>query len=254
MNDVNTTLSSDEFIEQIITEQVGSSTIINAVGYSSSYSGTIPYCSTNPTLGNADVFVAKFTLNAGTVTKNWLTFIGSDGSGNCSGCDNYDWGYCMALDHDGANTFLYVAGNNLGASSTYSIPSACVAACNTSPYQSARKDSWDAFLAKLDASNESITAWTYFGGTSNNGTEKKDIIMGLAIKPGTLHDVYAVGYTESAYTNQLCTSCGATVWDNSNNGAGDAFIAAFDKCPHTLKYFTFYNVTSGVAAIKQGSL
>ncbi|MEO5675067.1 MAG: T9SS type A sorting domain-containing protein [Chitinophagales bacterium] len=250
---INSNLTGDEFIEQIITEQSGTTFYIYAVGISYSSSGTINYCSTNPAIGNGDVFVVKYTDNGSNLTQNWIKFIGSDGSSPCTGCDNYDWGYCMTIDHDGSNTFVYVGGNMLGANTTYSIPTACNI-CASSPYQSQRKDSWDAFLAKLDGSNGNMVAWTYFGGkgtkTDCNATTK-DIIMGIAVKgSGTNpHDLYVVGYTESLYNPSgcqaqgLCPSgtCGATVWDNSSNNGGDAFIAVFDNCLHTLKYFTYYN-------------
>ncbi|MCY7411166.1 MAG: T9SS type A sorting domain-containing protein [Chitinophagales bacterium] len=148
-----------------------------------------------------------------------------------------EYAYCIAEDKVSTKTFVYTAGEiNYTLTPLPFAAKACVGSCTTI-YQANRKDGYDGYIAKYDA-NGKLMRWTYFGG---NGLDQ---ILGIVVDPVT-HDVFVTGYTES--TNLGTTAGGGstkwqTAFDSTSNGTGDIFIAQFDSCLNTLKFFSYYGL------------
>jgi len=238
MNDPNLTLINDEFIEEIVTEWVSSTQEdIYIVGYSGSppFTQTYDYCGVTKYLGNGDGFVAKYRLNPVTnvLSLAWLRYLGAPGTEGDLSDDRYDWGYCLAVSHIGTATYVYVGGTSMAndGSGEQTMP------CATCNLDDNTEDDYTGFIARYDV-NGTLDAFTYLGSWDGTGGAKKDMILGLAVKPVSPYDVYAVGYTEDDVPN-LPTN----TWDNTFNGTGDGYIVGYDNCLNNQVYFTYYSMT-----------
>ena len=141
--------------------------------------------------GSYDAFVAR--LNASLTTVIQATYLGGSG---------YDHGYALAIHPTLGD--VYVA----GSTTSTNFPG------TTGGAQAAfGGGSYDALVARLNASLTTLTQATYLGGSGNEQA------FALAIHP-TLGDVYVAGYTTS--TDFPGTTGGAQA---ANGGGYDAFVA-----------------------------
>lgn len=224
--------TSNEQMEQVIVDNTVSPEEIYVVGRTySTPSGKTLKCGITvvATLGYGDVFVAKYaTTVLGCGTLKWLTYFGSSGGGV-----DFDYGYCMALDHDGNGApILYVAGatNNNPLNNVCPLPSPCTG----TRYQNTKQDNKEAFIARFDGNSGSLINWTFFGGTKP-GADARDEINGITVYD---HNIYFCGYTES--TTGLVNGSPIKTTNNAYSAGGDGFFAEMNDCLTTLKLFEFY--------------
>jgi hypothetical protein len=240
MNDVNLSLTNDEFAEEVLVDVVDDKEHIYLTGYSLSptSSNTYEYCSDTKYLGNGDAFLAKYIYNPAdeTLSQEWIKYLGSKGTSGNPNDDFYDWSYCMALDHDGSDTYIYIGGAVLANDDAGDQKMNCDDCNNDDGLKENTNDNWDGFIAKYDAEDGALIAFTYLGeGSMGN---PKDLVLGLAIRPGNDHDIYAVGYTDASGLHIVATG----IYNDDAGGSGDGFIAGFDKCLTKMNYFTYYTI------------
>ncbi|HVO63197.1 MAG TPA: SBBP repeat-containing protein, partial [Terriglobales bacterium] len=99
--------------------------------------------------GGMDAFVAKFNVNqTGPASRKYVTYLGGTGD---------DIGYGIAVDASGN---AYVAG---GTSSTnFTVPT------SPAPFQSTNAGSEDAFVAKIGTGGNTLSYFSYLGGTATD--------------------------------------------------------------------------------------
>jgi len=151
-----------------------------------------PYdASYNDTTASAhDVFVLKLSPKGDSLI--YSTYLG--------GAEGDDRGLSIAVDDDGSACVA-------GVTSSDDFPTASAA-------QTTRAGSQDAFLVKLSPAGDALTFATFLGGGNND--------VGLGVAVDDAGRTYMVGNTGSSDFN-VSTS----PYDNSLNGAQDAFLARF---------------------------
>ncbi|MBA3647888.1 MAG: T9SS type A sorting domain-containing protein [Chitinophagales bacterium] len=244
MDDAFTSLNKDEFVEQIAVDKINDQeedVYMVGLSYSSPKDATYQYCDTSKNLGNGDAFLTKYSYNPadGNIKHKWNGKIKYSGSAGIDkptkNVDRYDWAYCIAVDHQNTNTYVYVAGASLSSEQAMQ----CETCNGSSAFQPLPSDNFEGFIAKYDATDGSLLAYTYFGGPKG-----KDEVLDIAIKPGRDHDVYVAGYTESENLGFRALN----TYDKKIGANGDGFIAGFDNCLTQLKYFTYYSIDSSKSA------
>jgi acetyltransferase-like isoleucine patch superfamily enzyme len=159
--------------------------------------------------GYYDAFVAK--LDATGTALSYSTYLGGSSS---------DFGYAIAVD---ASNNAYVTGY------TYSTDFPITAGA----FQTSRNgSSYDAFVAKLDATGTGLSYSTYLGGSSGD--------FGYAIAVDASNNAYVTGQT---YSTDFPITAGA--FQTSRNGSSyyDAFVAKLDAAGAALSYSTYLGGT-----------
>jgi hypothetical protein len=195
------------------------------VGYTTSTSG-FPLWSPgggayyqNTNNGGYDAFIAKFS--GSNLSRLWCTYFGGS---------DYDLATSVAVDGSG-NVFV------VGA--TYSPSGFPLQNPGGGAYYDGTLDgSLDAFIAKFSGSNLSRSWCTYFGGSSY------DAAYSVAVDGSG--NVFVVGYAASTSGFPLVDPPpgGVAYYDNSHNGAWDAFIAKFSGSNPSLVWSTYFGGSS----------
>ncbi|MDP1727771.1 MAG: SBBP repeat-containing protein [Bacteroidota bacterium] len=170
--------------------------------------------------GNGDAFIAKFNASG---ARQWATYYGGSWT---------DWGYGIAVDG---------SGNIAITGYTYSTSGIATSGA----YQTSFAGTYDAFIAKFNASGARQWA-TYYGGGGNES--------GNGIAVDSSGSIVITGKTES--TSGIATS-GA--YQTSYGGGGwDAFIAKFNASG-ARQWATYYGGSGydfgyGIAADGSGNI
>ena len=150
--------------------------------------------------GGGDVFVTKFSPAGNSL--DYSTFLG--GAGEDAGND-------IALD-DSANAYITGWTN----SNTYPVQNA---------YDQFYGGGNDAFVTKLTPVGNNLVYSTFFGGMSYD--------YGYGIRIDWAGNAYIAGYTGSSNLPMR------RAFDNTYNGAGDAFVTRFSPVGNNLVYSTY---------------
>lgn len=150
--------------------------------------------------GTADGFISKIVPNGnGSNDLLYSTYFG--GTGN-------DYGYAIAID---STDNIYITGQTTSTNFPYTIGA----------YQTTRKGSGDAYIAKFNSSGSLIYS-TYFGGSSTEDAR--------AITVDNQGNVYITGRTGGV------TPITANAIQKSIQGGWDSFVAKLDLNTNTLLY------------------
>ncbi len=167
--------------------------------------------------GSSDAFVVKVDPRGETLV--YWTFLGGSAHNEVSG---------IAVDAGGA---AYLAGTT--TSPDFPSPDGPTAA---SGYDHTFNGPADAFVVKLDSLGETIVYWTFLGGT------REDDGLGIAVDAAGA--AYVTGVTSSPDFPSADQSSAAPGYDQTFNGAYDAFVVKLDPLGETLAYWTFLGGTN----------
>ncbi len=159
--------------------------------------------------GESDAFVAM--LNPSGTALTYATFLGGS---------NKDWGAGIAADGSGA---AYVTGGT--ASADFPTTSGAFD-------RSYGGGNYDVFVVKLNAFGSALTFATFLGGSSSEWS------YGIAVDGSGA--AYVTGWT---WSSTFPTTSGA--FDQSFNGASDAFVVKLNASGSTLAYGTFLGGSGG---------
>ena len=173
-------------------------------GFTSSYNFPTASPEQNFNGGGNDVFVAK--LNASGNALVYCTYLGGSGDDRAS---------AIAVDANGA---VYVTGST--TSTNFPV---------RYPLQSKLMGSKNAFVAKLNATGNSLVYSTYLGGTAS------DTGYGIAVDAGG--SAYIVGDTTSV-------NFPANGYARGNRGGQDVFVAKLSADGSRLEYSTYFGGNS----------
>lgn len=169
-------------------------------------------------LPGADAYVTK--LNSTGTARTYSTYLG--GSGN-------DFGNAIAVDAAGA---AYVTGTSDSPDFPFAIPTGTAAARRGGAHtQGTPELFFDAFVTEINATGSDVVFSGFVGGSDF------DEGRGISIDP-TSGDVAVAGVT---FSDDFFTTDGA--FDNTYNGAGDAFLAIIFADGSDLAYATFIGGT-----------
>lgn len=154
-----------------------------------------------------DSFVAKYTFYGLNQVMNFITLIGGSASDICK---------AVAVD---ANSDIYI----VGTTSSTDFP-------KMGPFQQKLIGGLDVFITKLKNDGKSLVYSSYYGGS------KDDFVTGLAV--GTDFSAYFCGYTSS---KDLPTA--GAVYQKSNKGLDDIFVAKVLASGSALKFSTYLGGT-----------
>jgi hypothetical protein len=163
--------------------------------------------------GSFDAFIAKFS--GSNLSLLWSTYFGGN---------DLDEAFNVAVDGSGN---VFVVGYT---SSTSGFPLANPG--GGAYFDDTRDGSYDAFIAKFSGSNLSLLWSTYFGGSNN------DYANSVAVDGSG--NVFVVGLTFSDFGFPLANPGGGAYFDDTYNGAQDAYIAKFSGSNLRLVWSTYY--------------
>ncbi|MBM3288639.1 MAG: hypothetical protein FJY92_00665 [Candidatus Hydrogenedentes bacterium] len=162
--------------------------------------------------GGSDVFLLK--LNADGSGVVWSTFLGGSGDDECWEKSRF------GLDAGGN---IYIAG--MTKSADFPATPGAFDETHNGPNDGTNA-SRDAFVAKLTSDGSALVYATYLGGSDRD--------QGMSLSATATGEVYLAGYTHSA---DFPTTAGA--FDETFNGARDAFAAKLDAAGSALVYSTY---------------
>lgn len=218
----------DEISEQIVVDVKNASTneeYVYVVGQDYALNNSSIAClSANFYYGSQDVTLTKYNQCGDLI---WQRHLSSDDN-TTPHCG--DQGLCIALDREGGNTYIYIAGysftNGAPCDAGHSRIAFFCSLLGCPPFQSTKQSGTDGFIAKYDESGN-LKIWTYFGGTGN------EYIYGIDVFD---HRVFITGYTESPTLGFI--PAGTPVFDDTQAGAGDVFVAELEDGLCNLVFFS----------------
>ena len=167
------------------------------------------YCYDNSYNGESDIVAMKFAPDCNRIL--YSTFIG--------GSDN-DWGWDLEIDDEGN---VFVAGT--GVSSDFPTTPGC--------YDETFNGVEDLYAIKLNLNQSELVYSTYVGGSEFDGA------FGAQISVDAEGAVYLTGFTDSI---DYPTTLGS--YDQTLNGANDAFITKLNADGSDLEYSTYIGGSS----------
>lgn len=233
--------ADEELIDQIAVDTSGGTEFIYAVGRTKSIYKTTDGKSMKDagclgdtiTTGQKSpaAFLAKYDAGGNLL---WTRYLGTDGSFPYF---NGTFAYCLALDHAGGKTWIYVGGEITNGHSKQFNAFSCDTTCIVSVYDTQADDDDEGFVAKYDGDGQ-LLRWTYVGGSNPADTFSMDEVLGIAVHPVT-HDVFITGYTESTNFGSSGQATSIPYFDNTVAGKGDFMLASFNSCLQ-MTWFSYY--------------